>query len=125
MMMKWMHLITGGVVGTAARYVVSGLAYRVWGVGFPYGTMFVNLSGCFLVGFFASLTEKKFFLSPNVRILLMAGFCGAFTTFSTFILETAYLIRDGESMRAFLNMFLSVLIGLVILRAGILVGELI
>ncbi len=115
----------GGMAGTAARYAVSGLAYRLWGAGFPYGTMFVNLLGCFLVGFFVSLTEKKFLLSPNARILLMVGFCGAFTTFSTVILETTYLIRDGESMRAFLNVFLSVLIGLIILRAGIFVGELI
>jgi CrcB protein len=125
MMIKWAHLIIGGVGGTAARYAVSGLAYRLWGAGFPYGTMLVNLSGCFFVGFFAGLTEKKFLLDPNTRLLLMAGFCGAFTTFSTFILETAYLIRDGESARAFLNVFLSVLIGLVVLRAGILAGELI
>ena len=122
-MIKFVHLIVGGATGTVARYCLSGAAYRIFGVGFPYGTFAVNLTGCFILGFLVSFTEKKFLLDTNARLLLMVGFCGAFTTFSTFILETANLIKDGEATRAFLNVILSVVIGFVILRLGVLLGE--
>lgn len=69
--------------------------------------------------------EKKILLDANMRLLLMVGFCGAFTTFSTFILEIANLIKDGEVTRAFLNVLLSVVIGFIVLRIGIFLGEVI
>jgi len=124
-MIKWMHLIIGGALGTTARYVLSGMIYTWAGSSFPYGTMIVNLLGCFLLGFLAVVSEEKFMLGPETRLLLMVGFCGAFTTFSTFIMETANLIRDGETVHAFLNLFLSVVIGFVVFRMGILIGEII
>jgi len=122
---KFIHLIIGGATGTVARYALSGAAYRIFGSGFPYGTFAVNLTGCFILGFLASFTERKLFLDVNVRLLLMVGFCGAFTTFSTVILETANLIKDGEVARAFLNVLASVVIGFMVLRIGILLGEII
>lgn len=124
-MVKFIHLVIGGATGTIARYALSGVTYRIFGVGFPYGTFSVNLIGCFILGFLASFTERKLFLDVNARLLLMVGFCGAFTTFSTFMLETANLIKDGEAMRAFLNVLLSVVIGFIVLRIGILLGEVI
>lgn len=124
-MMKWIGLASGGILGTFARYLLAGAVYRAWGASFPYGTLIVNLTGCFLIGFLTILSEEKFLLGPAARVFLMIGFCGAYTTFSTFILETANLMRDGENFRAFMNVALSVLVGFLALRAGILLGKII
>lgn len=124
-MQKWIYLTLGGVAGTIARYILAGVVYQRLGTDFPYGTLIVNLIGCFLIGFFDSIFQERFLLSPLLRILLMAGFCGAFTTFSTFMLETANLIRDGESLRAFLNIMASVGVGFIVFRLGVFVGEMI
>lgn len=123
LMTKWISLIVGGTLGTLARYILAGAVYRFYGTDFPYGTLVVNLVGCFLIGFFVVLSETKFLLGPNARVLLMIGFCGAFTTFSTYILESANLIRDGETLRALLNLVGSVVLGFVCFRLGILAGE--
>ena len=77
------------------------------------------MSGCFLIGFFDTLFEEKFLLSPNVRLLLLAVFCGAYTTFSTFMLETTNLLKDDENARAFLNVTASVVLGFVVFRLGV------
>jgi len=123
--MKWVHLVLGGAIGTLARYVLSGLTYQAFGSGFPYGTLAVNLLGCFLIGFLAVVSEEKFILDHNARMLLMVGFCGAFTTFSTFMFETANLIRDGQMVRAFLNVLVSVTVGFVVFRFGVYIAEII
>jgi len=122
---KWVNLIVGGIAGTVARYVLAGVVYQVFGTNFPYGTLAVNLIGCFAIGFLAALAGEKFLLGPNTRLLLMAGFCGAFTTFSTFMLETANLIKDGETLRAFANVAVSIVVGFIVFRLGVLIGELI
>lgn len=122
--MKWLSLAVGGMAGTFARYVLGGFIHQFFGPSFPYGTLTVNLLGCFLIGFLAVLAEDKFLLAPNARLLLMVGFCGAFTTFSTFIFETSNLVRDGEAWRALLNVVASVVAGFLFFRAGILIGEL-
>ena len=109
----------------ACAVCACGVVYQKIGTDFPYGTLVVNLIGCFLVGFFDTIFQEKFLFSPMLRIFLMAGFCGAFTTFSTFMLETGNLIRDGETLRAFLNVILSVIIGFIVFRLGVLLGEII
>lgn len=122
-MEKWFSLVFGGLAGTVARYALSGVVYQLCGTTFPYGTLAVNLIGCFAIGFLAALSEEKFLLGPNGRLLLMVGFCGAFTTFSTFMLETANLIKEGEALRAFANVAVSVVIGFLLFRAGVLLSE--
>ena len=122
-MNKWICFLIGTVSGGFARYFLAGGVYGWLGTDFPYGTLIVNLIGCFLIGFFDSLTEAKFLLGPNSRILLMTGFCGAFTTFSTFMLETGNLIKDGEMLRALGNVLISMLIGFLLFRAGAILGE--
>ncbi|MDP3921058.1 MAG: fluoride efflux transporter CrcB [Candidatus Omnitrophota bacterium] len=121
--MKWIILIVGGAAGTGARYILSGAVQHIFGASFPYGTAAVNMAGCFIVGVLAVLAEDKALLGPHARIFLMVGFCGAFTTFSTFILETSHLIRGGETLHAFWNVTGSVIIGFLLLRLGVLAGE--
>ena len=122
-MVKIISLVVGGALGTTLRYFFSGIIYKITGSDFPYGTLAVNIAGCFIIGFLVSITETKFILGPNSKVLLMVGFCGAFTTFSTFILETANLMKDGQISRAFLNLFVSLVLGFVFLRAGMIMGE--
>ena len=124
-MQKLFNLIIGGTIGTLARYFLSGFTYQVFGSNFPYGTLVVNLIGCFIVGFLASIAEEKFALNTNLKILLMVGFCGAFTTFSTFILETSNLIKDGETLKALINVLISVIAGFIVFRLGVLLAEVI
>lgn len=123
--MKWVLLVAGGGLGTVARYFFSGIIYQFAGARFPYGTLAVNLLGCFLVGFLAAVAEEKFLLSVNARIFLMVGVLGGFTTFSTFMLETANLIRDGETLAALGNVLASVIIGFFFFRLGVLLAEII
>ena len=122
-MRKIINLIIGGTTGTIARYLLAGTVYKYLGTGFPYGTMIVNITGCFILGILVSLSEKKFLLGPDARLLLMIGFCGAFTTFSTLIFETDNLVRNGQALRAFANIFISIILGFILFRVGNLLGE--
>jgi len=122
-MAKWIGLAAGGILGTFARYFLSGTLHRLFGITFPFGTLIVNLIGCFAIGFLAVLAEEKFLLGPTARVFLMIGFCGAFTTFSTFIFETSNLTKDGESLYAFLNITLSVVLGFLVFRAGVMLAR--
>ncbi len=118
-------LVVGSTLGGLARYFFGGLVSGTLGTAFPLGTLAVNTLGCFLIGLFSSLAGERFFLSPNAKLLLMTGFCGAFTTFSAFILETDSLLKDGYLMKALLNILLSLLLGFIFFRIGIFLGKLI
>jgi len=122
-MTKFIYLAIGGLTGTFARYFLAGAVYGLLGARFPYGTLIVNIFGCFLIGMLTTISENKFLLNPNLRVLLMIGFCGAFTTFSTFMLETFNLIKDGETIRAFVNVFLSIVVGFIVFKIGVLLGD--
>jgi CrcB protein len=124
-MAKFLELVIGGSLGTLTRYMLGGAVYSFAGSDFPYGTMAVNLLGCAVMGFLSTLAGEKFLLGSDVRTFLMIGFCGAFTTFSTFIFETNNLIQDGQVARAFVNVVISVVFGFVLFRAGILIAKII
>ena len=122
-MLKWNYLIIGSIAGGFSRYFLAGAVSRRIGAGFPHGTLAVNLSACLLIGFFNSLAEEKFLLGPNERILLMTGFCGAYSTFSTLILETSNLLKDGELFLASSNVVVSLVAGLLLFRLGEYLGK--
>ena len=117
-MSKYMPLAVGTLAGGFCRYWLAGAVYEVFGSRFPHGTLVVNLSGCFAIGLLNALAEAKMLLGPEARILLMTGFCGAFTTFSTFMLETSNLLKDGELIRASANVAGSLIAGFVLFRLG-------
>src|SRR5689334_16681029 len=74
----------GGFLGSAARFWIASLSYRLLGQDFPYGTLIVNVVGCFLIGFLMTVFEQRFLITPNLRIFLTIGILGGFTTFSSF-----------------------------------------
>lgn len=107
-----------GLVGTLGRYWLSGLIARQYGESFPWGTIIVNVTGCFLAGAVFYLTEERFLLSPMLRSAILIGLLGGFTTFSSFSLQTFTLLRDGQIGFAGLNFFISNFLGFIMVWAG-------
>ncbi len=124
-MNKWVLLAGGGIAGTFLRYIVARWVPGFAGTDFPYGTLLINLSACLLLGIFNSMEEVRSLLGPQARLFLMTGFCGAYSTFSTWILETSNLLNDGEIMRALLNVFGSAIAGFILYRLGTYIGAII
>jgi fluoride exporter len=100
---RWGLVAVGGLVGSVARYWLSGAVQDVTGHTFPSGTLVVNVSGSFVIGLVMALSLERGLLNDEWRILLTTGFCGGFTTMSTFSYETLVLLRDGESFLALWN----------------------
>jgi len=98
----------GGLVGSVARFWLSGAVQRVNGSDFPIGTLAVNLLGSFVIGVVMALSLERGTLGPALRLFLTVGFCGGFTTMSTFSYETMALLRDGQMEFALGNMAASV-----------------
>jgi len=107
--MIYVWLAVGGALGTIGRYLLSGFVAGSIGEVFPWGTLLVNISGSFLIGFIYTLTgpDGRFLVSPNIRQFMMVGLCGGYTTFSSFSLQTLNLVRDGDFYRAGMNVILS------------------
>jgi CrcB protein len=119
-MMTYLWIAVGSALGGIARYWCSGIAARLIGETFPWGTLIVNVVGSFIIGFFATLTEPggRFFVPTLGRQFVMIGFCGGYTTFSSFSLQTLSLLNDGEYLYAGANIVLSVVLCLLAAWAG-------
>ncbi len=109
----------GGFLGAVSRYLVSGWVHKwVPQATFPWGTLVVNLLGCFLLGLLGGLVDNRQLFTPEVRAFLLIGLLGAFTTFSTFSYETMAVLRDGQWVAGFANIGMSVVFGLLAVFLG-------
>jgi CrcB protein len=117
-------VMCGGSLGAASRYGVGLLAARIWGTSFPWGTLIVNLVGCFFIGLVLGLADSVRFLTPDMRLLLVTGYLGALTTFSTFCLETVAAARAGLRLQPLTNILINNAGGLALTFLGIWLGGL-
>jgi CrcB protein len=110
----------GGAIGTVGRFWLSGVVARLIGETFPWGTLVINVTGSFIIGFFATLTgpDGRLYAASSTRQFVMTGICGGYTTFSSFSLQTLNLANDGEMVRAGVNVGLSVVLCLLAVWAG-------
>jgi len=115
---KLLWLALAGACGTLARYGLGGWVQRVTSPGFPWGTLAVNITGCFLFGLTWALAQQRLAIAPEVRTIVLVGFLGAFTTFSSLVFETEQLMARSEWVRAALNVFGSLAAGLAAYLAG-------
>ena len=113
----------GGFAGSVARYFVSRLNSHVEFLSIPIGTLLVNVTGSFLIGFLIGIAEKSPVLTVELRLLLMVGLCGGFTTFSTFTGENLMLMRSGQFLPLFIYTVLSVLLGFLAVYAGFVITK--
>jgi fluoride exporter len=118
--MTYFWVMLGSALGGAARFFVSGFAAQHIGETFPFGTLIVNVTGSFVIGFFATLTapDGRIFVGTDARHFVMAGICGGYTTFSSFSLQTLNLARDGERLLAGANIVFSVVFCLLAVWSG-------
>lgn len=112
-----------GAAGTLARYWLSGLVYDVAGQDFPWGTAAVNILGCFLFGLFWELGEDRMLLRTESRVVILTGFMGAFTTFSTFVFESNAFLEDGRILPALANVSFQTVTGFAAMFAGLWLGR--
>jgi CrcB protein len=122
-MNKIIFLSLAGAIGALARYWLSGAVHGFMGRGFPWGTWSVNMLGCFLFGLIWVLTDERGLIPAQWRVVLLVGFVGTFTTFSTFIFETSGLMRDAEWLKMGLNLAGQNLFGFLALYLGATFGR--
>jgi len=126
-MLTYLWIAIGGALGSVGRYWLSGLVANRYGETFPWGTLLVNVSGSFIIGFFGAVASAEGKLNPQSRIFatqfFMYGICGGYTTFSSFSLQTLKLVRDGEWLYAGSNVMLSVALCMVAVWFGWLFGS--
>ena len=122
-MQKILWLAAAGALGTVARAGLTTLVQRGLGLKFPWGTLSVNVLGCFLFGLVWAITEGRARISPEVRFVVLVGFMGAFTTFSSYAFDTGMLAQDSRMSAAIGNVVLQNAVGILCLLAGLSLGK--
>ena len=117
--MRLLLIAIFGAIGTLARYGLQGVVQIKMGGTFPYGTLLINLTGCFFLGLIGQVTLNRMIISPEWRMAIAVGFFGGYTTFSSFGWETAKMLETGEWLRATTYVAASVVLGLLLSVAGI------
>jgi fluoride exporter len=124
-MIKTLLLVgTGGFLGSISRFLASRFIQENLPVAFPFGTFLVNISGCFMIGLIYGFSERSSLLTTGWKMFLAVGFCGGFTTFSTFANENLALLRDGDFFHFLLYTGLSVFLGITATFLGVLITRL-
>lgn len=123
-MIKTLLLIgTGGFLGSISRFLASRFVQNNFPSAFPFGTLFVNISGCFLIGLIYGLSDRNSLFNPGWKLFLTAGFCGGFTTFSTFATENLAMLRDGDFFHFLIYTGLSVFLGIAATFLGVFITK--
>lgn len=123
-MTRFLLIGAGAALGANARFMVSVWAAGRFGVGFPFGTLIVNVTGSLLLGFLLELTTSRFISSPEVRLFLATGFLGSYTTFSTYTVESLMLMRTGSPWMGLLYIGSNIAVGLTFALLGIYLARL-
>ena len=125
--MNYLFIALGSAIGGIARYWASGVVDNRIGQSFPWGTLFVNVTGSFIIGLLASVTapDGRCFVSPYARNFLMIGICGGYTTFSSFSIQTLNLVQDREWLYAGFNAVLTMALCLISVWLGSIFAELV
>lgn len=110
-MYKILLVALGGSIGAVTRYLVSNWAAEKFGAEFPYGTLIVNVIGCFIIGAFMTMATERLIINPYWRLLVTVGFVGGLTTFSSFSYETFRLLQDADLVMALYNIVLNLILG--------------
>jgi CrcB protein len=118
-----LFLAFAGALGALSRYGLGGLAQRVAGTGFPYGTLLVNILGSLIIGYIMQVSLNSDIIPRSLRVIVTVGFLGAFTTFSTFSYETARFLEDGAWLSCFINIAANVGLSILATLAGMLLGR--
>ena len=119
MVKNFLAISVAAVVGANLRYLLSRVAARQLGPVFPYGTLFINIAGSFIVGWFIIWTTERVLIDPHWRLLVVIGFCGSFTTFSSYAFETVAYFEQGQWGLMLVNILANNLLCLVAVLAGV------
>jgi fluoride exporter len=122
-LIRYLLVVIGGGTGALARYLAASAIMTRFGGKFPLGTLVINVTGSFLIGFLMTMLTERFKLDPNWRLLLVVGFLGGYTTFSSFEWETYSSVRDGGLWMGMLNVVSSVMLGYVAVTLGSLLAR--
>ena len=124
-MMAYLMIALGGAAGAIARYEITNLIQHRTHVGFPYGTFVVNITGCLVIGLAIGLLDEHVLANPNWRLLIVTGFVGAYTTFSTFEAETFNAVTTGAVAVGIANVVASVVLGYLAVWLGVVAAKLV
>lgn len=112
-----------GVLGCWSRYLMTQLIQAIWGANFPFATLFINVSGCFLMGFLFVETLERLTIPVSLRTGILTGFVGGYTTFSTYSMETILLLERGDALKGGLYLLLSNLLGVAAAFSGVFLAR--
>ncbi len=118
----WLSIGIFGFFGAMARYGIARLFGRFSAL-FPFGTFFINISGCFFLGWFLTWAQPRLQIPDPIRLGIAVGFVGAYTTFSTYMFESDRMLIEGQAARSLIYMVGSVVIGLIAVRLGVILGQ--